>query len=252
MFYVDQYVYSNQMRKIHPLEKFFFSIITMIIGLVVNNPVINVLIIILMLGVLIFWAKIPVFVVFKMVMIPAGFLVLGVITIAVTFANDTNEMVLFIPIGGYYLGFTVQSMFLALSTLLRSLSSVSCLFFLALTTPMLDIIYILQSFRTPAIITELMLLIYRFIFIFMETAFNIYTAQSSRWGYSNFRGSINSFGILFANLWGKSFMKSQELFISLLSRGYEKELKVINQKYSFSFGSFFIFVIIDIFILIAA
>jgi len=252
MFYVDQYVYTNQLRKIHPLEKFLFSIITMIIGLVVNNPGVNILIIIFMLGLLIFRAKIPAFVVFKMMTIPAGFLILGVITIAFNFAANTNEMILFIPIGDYYLGFTVQSLLLALITLLRSLSSISCLFFLALTTPMLDIIYVLQIFRTPAIITELMLLIYRFIFIFMETAFNIYTAQSSRWGYSTFKGSINSFGILFANLWGKSFIKSQELFISLLSRGYEKELKVINQNYSFSLESFVIFVIIDLFILIAA
>jgi cobalt/nickel transport system permease protein len=99
------------------------------------------------------------------------------------------------------------------------------------------LLYVLKIFKIPTLILELMLLIYRFIFVFIEIAINIYTAQSSRLGHCSIRKSINSFGLLFANLWGKGFFKSQALFTSLLSRGYKDELKVLYKTYQFSIAN---------------
>jgi cobalt/nickel transport system permease protein len=73
-------------------------------------------------------------------------------------------------------------------------------------------------------VLEVALLAYRFIFVILHTAAQIYTAQQSRLGYSNLTRSIRSIGILAANLGRKSFMTARALFIGLSSRNYSERL----------------------------
>ena len=246
MLYIDQFVYSNKMRTSHPFERFAFAMITMIIALMVDKPFIHISIVAIMIGLLVFRAKIAVAVILKLFSLPLGFLIIGLITIALNISFTDADMMFSIKIGNYFLGATAASLALASKTLLTSISCVACLYFLVLTTPMIEIINVLQFLRLPPLFIELMMLVYRFIFVLIETAFYIYTSQSSRWGYSSFKRSIISFGLLFANLWGKAYIKSQSLFTSLLSRGYEGELKVINPKYTFSKLNIVIFSLIDL------
>jgi cobalt/nickel transport system permease protein len=246
MLYIDQFVYKNKMRTSHPLERFAFAVITIIISVAVNKPAVHLVIIMIMLWLLLFKAKIPAGVVSKLMLVPAGFLVLGVGAIAVTTDHSNTGMLLSLRVGEYFLGVTNNSLLLAGSTLLKSLSSVSALFFLILTTPLTELLYVLKLLRLPAVVIEMIMLIYRFIFVFLETAFAIYTAQSARLGFINFKRSINSFGVLFANLWGKAFLKSQALYISLLSRGYEAELKVLYPEFKFSWKNILFFTLVEI------
>lgn len=252
MLYIDQFVYANKMRTSHPSEKFAFAIITLGICLIAQKPLINFSVIAVMLGLLLFKAGIPGRVVLKLMLVPLSFLLIGVATVAVVFSPSNTGMLVSWELGSLHLGVTGNSFNLALSILLRALSSVTCLYFLALTVPMIELIYVLQTLRVPAIFIELMMLIYRFIFVFLETAFNIYTAQSSRWGYCNFKRSMYSFGILFGNLWQKVFFKSKALFNCLLSRGYENELKVINPRYKFSLANIMVFSLIDLGLIVLA
>lgn len=246
MFYIDQFVYANKMLFFHPGEKVFFALSTMGICLTAKNPIVHLMVIGIMVCLLIMKAKIPGFVVGKLMLVPMGFLILGVITIACSWGVDSSGMLVNQKIGSYYIGVTEVGLRTAVITFLQALSSVTCLYFLALTVPMIDMIYILQLIKVPSILIELMMLIYRFIFVFVETAFNIYTAQSSRWGYCNFKRSIYSFGILFANLWGKVFMKSQALMNSMLSRGYESEIRVLHLSYEYSVKNILFFGLIDL------
>lgn len=246
MLYIDQFVYSNRMRHAHPVEKVLFAVVTLVVGLIFREPVVSLSVVVIMLGFLIFKAGIPGKVVGKLLTVPLGFLFLGVLTIAVSLSSHPEGMIFSVPVGNYYLGVTESSLKTAQMITLQALSSVCCLYFLALTVPMIELIDVLQLFRFPPVFVELMMLIYRFIFIFIDTAFNIYTAQSSRWGYAGYRRSIYSFGMLFGNLWGKVFFKSQALFTSLQSRGYEQELKVLSPPYVFSPVNIAVFCLIDL------
>jgi len=245
MFYVDQFVYANRLRTYHPGEKFVFAISTMTICVLVHHAFIHFLVMGIMLGLLIFRARVPKFVVLKLMLVPLSFLLIGVVTIAVIFSFHRTGMVASVRLGGCYLGVTIESLRTAGLIMTQSLSSVCCLYFLALTTPVTDLIYVLQSLRLPSLFIELMMLIYRFIFVFIQTAFNIYTAQSSRWGYCTIKKSLHSFGILFANLWGKVFFKTQALLESMISRGYEGELRVLNPEYKMSLFRIIVFLGID-------
>ena len=83
------------------------------------------------------------------------------------------------------------------------------LYFLALTTPMTEIITVLHKLKVPVIITELMVLIYRFIFVFMETATTIRRAQLSRSGYVSMKSSFRSLSRLSSALLGEVFRDAQ-------------------------------------------
>ena len=103
---------------------------------------------------------------------------------------------------------------------------------------MTEIITVLQRLKVPTIITELMMLIYRFIFVFLETAFSIKRAQSSRLGYVSLKISYRSLSRLFSALLGKVFVKSQELYNAMAARGYTGEIKVLTKKYPVSLSNY--------------
>lgn len=252
MLYIEHFVHVNKIRNAHPFEKFAFSILTMYICLGTRKEVICLIAFVLMTGILILRAGIPTHVIAKLFAIPLSFLLIGVFTIALTISYSSAGMVLGTEIAGYFLGFSQDSILLAKKTFVISLSAVSCLYFLALTTPMTDIIYVMQMLKFPPVVIEQMMLMYRFIFIFLDTAVNIYTAQSSRWGYSGYRKSLHSLAVLLANLWGKTYFRGRSLFISLSSRGYLEGLRVLNPSYSWSLKNIGFIIVTETVLIIAA
>lgn len=252
MLYIEQFVYSNKLRHTHPLERVIFALITMIMALIIKDWQVHLLIIFSMVILLVHKAKIKASVILKLMLIPLGFLIIGVLTIAFQISSSDLNYLFYFNIFNLNIGITASSLQTAFNTLTVSLSAVSCLYFMTLTTPMVEIIYVLQKLKVPDSIIELMTLIYRFIFVFINTAFNIYYAQQARYGHSTFKKSLNSFAILFGNLWGKAFFKSKNLLQSLESRGFEGNIKVLNPEYSFSKKNIISFFLLDLLIFFTA
>jgi len=252
MFYVDQFVYTNKLRAIHPLEKLLFSVATIVICQAANQVAVSLAIIALMVGLLLVKAKIASGVLLKLFTIPLGFLLVGVTTIAAVISGQNEGMIQAIRIGSFYIGVSAASLTSAMKTGVISLSTLSCLYFLALTTPITEIVYALRLLKLPSILVELMTLIYRFIFLFLETTLQIYTAQSSRWGYSSFRRSLHSLGVLLANVWGRAFFKTQALYTGLLSRGYDEDLRFLSPRQQYSYKWIGFFAITDLVLLTVA
>lgn len=232
------------------MERVFFALFTMGLALTSKSWQLHLLIISVNLLLLLFKADIPPAPLFKILSLPLAFLLIGVFTIAIQVGNETTNFIFHLSLGKYYLGLTPNSLGLAFHTLTLSLSAFTCLCFLALTTPMVEIIYLLHLFKLPEILIEIMVITYRFIFVFLDTAMKIYYAQESRYGHSSFRTSIKSFGLLFANLWGKAFFKAKALFQSLESRSFTSSIKVLYPKYEFCKETIILLVGIDLFLLI--
>ena len=252
MLYIEQFVYSNKLRDTHPIERVLFALLTMVMALVIKDWKIHILIISIMFLFLIFRAGIKASVILKLLSIPLGFLLIGVFTIALQISSSGLDYLISFTVGKYFIGITETSLISAVNTLTVSLSAVSCLYFLALTTPMVEIIYVLQLIKIPETIIELMVIIYRFIFVFINTAFSIYYAQQARYGHSSFSKSLRSFAVLFANLWGKAFFKSKNLLQSLESRGFEGNIRVLNPEYKFSLKNILIFSTAEVLIILFA
>jgi cobalt/nickel transport system permease protein len=232
--YIDQYVYQNKLRFSHPLEKTVFAGVNLLCCVATDKPLVHLVVVAGMLGLLAIVAKIPVFVLSRLMFAPAAFLLLGGLAIAVNVGTSPDGMTGALQLGPLFLGVSRQSLSLAAVTVTKSLGATSALYFLVLTTPLSELLYVLRKLRVPAVVIELMMLVYRFIFVFLETAFAMYNAQSARLGFISFKRSLHSFGLLFANLWVKAFFRSQALYNGLLSRGYDGNLAVLHPEFKFS------------------
>ena len=86
----------------------------------------------------------------------------------------------------------------------RVIGGTSAMFFIALTTPMTDIFIVFRRLRIPEVVIDLMMIIYRTIFILIDQVVQIYSAQVMRLGYSTVKESIHSC----ASLCGAAFIAS--------------------------------------------
>jgi cobalt/nickel transport system permease protein len=75
-----------------------------------------------------------------------------------------------------------------------------------------------------------MVLVYRFVFVLLDTVQAIHTAQDARLGYSSWRRTFRSLGALVAALYGRAHARAAALFVALSARGYTGELRVLVER----------------------
>lgn len=226
---VEDHVYGNPMRILHPRDKMAFALITMVLSL--GSGVTACLTILAVMGYLtVIRAKVPWRFFLRLYSIPAGFLAIGAISVGLTLSADPAATIWVINLGASSLGFTREGLDQAVLLLARSGGAVSCLFFLALTTPLEDINGQLERWRVPYIMIEMMTLVYRFIFIFWKQAVTIHTAQSARLGHIDMKTSLRSLGCLISSLFIQTIERTHILYNSLAARGYTDSLRVLEEE----------------------
>lgn len=250
MILTDRYAYCNKIKHVHPFEKLIFTILTLMICVSINSPVVSITTIILMSFITINIAGIPAKFYLKLLFIPIYFLIVGTAVIAVNPIHSSGEAILVYKNFHINLVITTNSLLMAENTFLKALGSISCLYFLSLTTPLIEIISILRKFKVPELFLELMSLIYRFIFILMESADTILHSQTSRLGYTGLHNTFNSLGLLASNLFILSYKRAQDLYTALESRGYTGTINVLENQYKFSKKNLFLIFMIEIILLI--
>jgi len=231
---IDRYAYSNGLSDVHPGEKIAFALITLVICLCASNFITSLAVIFIMAGAVIFYAGIPPGFYFKLMTVPMSFLFIGIIAVMVSAVGPEGNYIFTFDLFVLTLGVTAGSLTTAVNLFLKSLGAVSCLYFLSLTTPMVEIILVLRKCHVPAVLVELMSLIYRFIFVLMDTAVQMYTAQSSRLGYRSIKLGYASLSKLITNLFVKSYYRADTLSTTLMSRCYGGELSVLEPDYKIS------------------
>ncbi|MDF2547796.1 MAG: cobalt transporter component CbiQ [Anaerosolibacter sp.] len=231
MISIDQHAYVNRLRKVHPLEKFLLAVITLVICLFSTSWLLHVCVIAFMSFLVVGAGKIPWRSYIGYLSLPLFFLIVGILGVIFTITKEPLDFIYHIKLGSWTIGMTKLGLNQGQLLFLRSYASVICLYFLALTTPMTDIIWVFKRLRVPVIITELMIMIYRFIFVLLETGSMIFISQECRLGYGTLRNSYNSLGQLAANLFIKAFHRSQEIFRALAARGYTGDINVLEEEY---------------------
>lgn len=111
----------------------------------------------------------------------------------------------------------------------RVLGGMSAMLFISLTTPMTDIFTVFRECKIPNTVIDLMMIIYRTIFILMDQVVQIYYAQVMRLGYSTWRESLHSF----ASLCGAAFIASwdagEDLIRAMDARCYEGKFALLGE-----------------------
>lgn len=228
---IDQFAYCSPLKNIHPAEKVFMAISTLLLVVSLESYLLSALVFGSMSYLLLVKARVKGGFYLRIMGIPLGFLLLACLTVAVSWNARRADHLYYLYWGAVGLGVTNVSLYQAGQLLLKSLAAVSCLYFLALTTPVVQLIYIMQRIKLPPVLIDLATIIYSNIFVFILIAYEIYIAQLSRGGYKGFMGSMKALALLCSNLILKSLKVSEDAFNCLLSRGFEGHFKVVEEAY---------------------
>jgi cobalt/nickel transport system permease protein len=221
---IDHHAWTNRWRDWHPVEKGLPAIGLLTLTLLLPPLTTAPLVLAGATLTTVYGAGIPWKTLLSVLAAPATFLLAGIPFLAVSIDFTS----------GFDLSFSAEGLQLALMTVIRALAAMSCLAFLMLTTPLTDGVLLLRRVGVPAGIIELILLIYRLIFVFAERALTGRQAQAGRLGYSRLNRSVRSLGLLAGNLFQRGLEQARRLEIGLMARGYTGELRVLSPRWEWS------------------
>jgi cobalt/nickel transport system permease protein len=218
---IDRIAYSNALAGASAAVKTALALGMLVAALLLppwpGGPVVLVVMLVATLGV----ARVPARTYFKLASAPLTFLILGALPLLVSLQFGGSWLISFSWASG--------GVELALSVTLRSLASLSCLFFLSMTTPVPQVLRVLRQLRVPPVLTEVSLVIYRDIWVFVDTVASIRSAQSARLGYRNLRTSYRSLGMLVATLFGQALQRARTMENGMHARNWQGEIRVLDE-----------------------
>lgn len=168
---------------------------------------------------------------FSLLGLPAVFLLLSGLTLLWDFYQQLpKEAVVSLPFFGGWLAVVPAAQWLGMLVLSRALGAVSCLYFLSLSTPLPELLQVLRRAHVPAIVVELSVLIYRYIFILLATFREMKDSAASRLGYRGLKRSLHTTGLVYGGLLANSFRRAGACFDAMESRCYTGQIAFLTQK----------------------
>ncbi len=228
---IDTYAYSNRWRRVHPGEKGLFTLFCMAAALLGKTPLVPLGIAAAMVAMTVIGAGVPGREYLRLAVLPALFLIWSCLALAVSFSGGGVPLVN-MPALHLTISLSQTGMDQAKLALARSLGASLSLLFLALTTPMTEIMGLLRSVGTPRLLIELMTIAYRQIFVFLEITRQIRAAQEARLGYSSTRLAMKSLAGLAGNILLRSLSRARQNHQGLLARGYDSDLLFLSPRHT--------------------
>lgn len=243
---LDTYAYTNRWVHVNPSEKVFFALASMLVCLISPSVVVPWAVLLLMAAAIVKGAGISMRVFMQLMTVPFSFILTGVLTIAFSVSHNPGEFLFGLTLGSFTVGAGRADLLKAGFILFKSLGAVSCLYFLSLTTPVLEVISVLRKLKVPALFLELMGLVYRFVFVLMDTTALIRMSQTSRLGYASAQNTFRSLSQLISSLFVRSFHRAGELATALMARNYTGDIRTLEKEYPVSKRNYAVIVGIEL------
>ncbi len=226
MLEIDNCAYLNNIKDVNPLTKLGITFIGVIASMLTQNVNIHILIMLVMTVLILFIASVDMKLYIKCLKIPMIFLIIGIGLNLINISFENKDYIFNINILGLYIGTTKFAVKSSVNILLRAMSCIISIYFLILTTPFNQLIIVLKKLHIPHTLIELMILIYRFIFIFIEEAEEIYKSQQLKFGYTNLKTSYNSMSLLIKTLFFRMMRRYEDMSTSLDIKLYDGKFHV--------------------------
>lgn len=149
---------------------------------------------------------------------PLAFIAIGCVSVAVVVSTT----------GGLSLSVTSDSAGRAAGVAGHALAGCAAMLLLAMTTPMVDLLAGLRRLRLPAACVEVAGLVYRMLFVLLESVGTIRESQAARLGYSSTSRSLRSAGMLTAATLTRSWSRARRLEEGLAGRGLTGSLQTLD------------------------
>ncbi len=214
---IDRNAQTNRWRRIPAVDKAVFAIGMMVVCLLSGWPA-QLAVIVLMLSSLVAGARVPPRDVWNCATIPLGFIAASTLAQIITLHFRGG-----VPI----FGIAPDALLPAARVALRSFACLTALIWLALTTPLTDIVQLLRRMRVGPEICDIALMMFRFIWLTLDCVESGVHSQANRLGYATYRGGLRSMGMLLASLLPRVLSRARRLEAGLAARGYTGELRFV-------------------------
>ncbi|MBH8555427.1 cobalt ECF transporter T component CbiQ [Nostocaceae cyanobacterium CENA357] len=227
---IDTLAYTNRLRWLAPEQKLLFAIALLIIT-AFSHPLIQILIAIWISTWTVVYAGIPAKIYLKLVYVATLFWLTSLPALVINGVNIAHlrliqsDSIAGMTIGSYYLYISNHGIEQGLTIFTRAIASLACLYFIMLTIPFTELLQTLRRIGFPVILTDLLLLMYRFIFVLLNASVELWTAQQSRGGYRTFNIGIKSLSLLIGQLLKRTLENYRQVSLSLASRGFKGEFQ---------------------------
>ena len=236
----DTFAYTNRLRHLPPRQKLLFASTALVIALCSHPPV--QLAIALWFAIwIVQYAGIPA-PFYRKTMMGVGVFLLTSLTVLVINAVPVNQIhsvqsdrLLGATIFHWHLYLSTHGLKQAVEIFCRAIASTSCMFFIVFTIPIVELLSIFIKLGFPVILSELLLLSYRFIFLLADVAQKSVTAQIARGGYRTHKLAMNSVGLLIRQLLQHTVERYHQLSLGVKARGFNHEFRFWQpQRYQYS------------------
>lgn len=226
---IDYYAYHSRMRNINPGIKMLLAIGTLLLTVSADRLILSLFVILTMSGVTLIMGRTPVRVYLHYMSVPLTFMLVSGFMIAAQFSgSEVGEWNFDLSL--FFVCFTGESIMQSVKVFCKAFAGVSALYMMSFSTPMNEIISVLQKMHMPRLLVELMGLIYRYIFILYDVAERMHIAAKSRLGDKSFIQSLRTFAAIAGNLFLISLKKANAYYDALLARGYDGKLEFLHEE----------------------
>lgn len=245
---IDHIAHNNRLRHVNPKLKVLFALSMLLITVFSKSIIVPLIIAFIMITLTVFMAKVPLRIYIPLLGAPIGFGILTVILMG--FIYSGGDKLLSIKIFNFDISFYSYGVNLGLLVFSRMLGGVASTLFLALTTPMTELFYILRELKVPSTLLDIAMMMYRYVFLLLDEMIRVMNAQNTRLGYKDLKTTYKSLGTLAAILFIRTWERGERSFVMMSSRGYNGDLKLLNKIKSPSVKYLLLIIILDIVLIV--
>lgn len=231
MLIIDSLAYRSRFRTVHPGKKVLAAGILLILSVTAQSIALGILMSV-SLGILSVWGGgTPLKLYIRLLRVPLIFIGLSLAAILINVGLEPAAG-LSVSLGPVYVSLQAGGIYRGAKLAAGAFGAVSALYFLALSTPLTDIFYVLEKIKCPYLIIELMLLIYRFLFLLWFIAVEMNRAAESRLGNVDLKTAVRTSGQMFAALFIRALRRSSAIYDAMESRGYDGRIRVLPGRWA--------------------
>lgn len=143
-----------------------------------------------------------------------------------------------ISLGGVHLQASLTGLERFLSVLVKSWISVQMAIVLTTTTPFPDLLRALRELRMPRLLVAVLGLMWRYLFVLADEVLRLSRARAARSGDAGDPAKKSGGGVIWrarvtggmvGNLFLRAFERSDRIYVAMLSRGYDGEVRSLPQ-----------------------
>ncbi|MDX2228250.1 MAG: cobalt ECF transporter T component CbiQ [Leptolyngbyaceae cyanobacterium bins.349] len=233
--HIDTIAYTNRLRHLPPGQKLLFGSVLLLLTYCAPASV-QLLILIWISLWIVSYAGIAIATYGRLLFIPVGFWLTSLPALVLSGVESSQLATIQADVwhgwtvGHAYLYLSLHGLQQAGALGMRAIAATACIYFVMLTVPFSEILDLLRRSGCPPLLTDLLMLMYRFIFVLLRTAHELWTAQHARGGYRTRKLWLTSLGLLIGQLLRRTLDNYRQVSLTLQSRGFTGDFRVCHSR----------------------